>query len=260
MHTADAQNHFRVLYEWGSSYAYGGYEYELLSNIFEVIMGLAIASNILLAFFASMMWIMTLGFGASSVNWEHSCRYMLVYCQMLFTLMTLFVTAGLAIAIFHKFTPSIPQIATTVVFIGLLEIPGLYFIGKFVVEELPLEYYHSPLWWRICLYPSIMLSKRQREDIQQAAINRAEMLRERYCIEDKRRMSIQGNDSTAKLLEIAADLIGRSDLDTSIYAKRLEDDLYTDVKHLTGEDVDVLSRYMPRRLAKKVYQLLMMMD
>ena len=75
-----------------------------------------------------------------------------------------------------------------------------------------------------------------------------------------RRTSIQGNDNVTKLLEIAADLIGRSDLDVSVYSKRLEDELYTNVEHLAGEDVDVLSRYMPRRLAKKVNQLLLLMD
>ena len=42
----------------------------------------------------------------------------------------------------------------------------------------------------------------------------------------------------------------------SSYISRLEDDLYTHVEHLVGEDIDVLSRYMPRRLAKEVHRIL----
>ena len=50
--------------------------------------------------------------------------------------------------------------------------------------------------------------------------------------------------------------IGRSDIDMSSYISRLEDDLYTHVEHLVGKDIDALSRYMPRRLAKEVHRIL----
>jgi len=260
-----------VLYEWGSTLAYGGGGQKvdaiqrIMSTIFEPIMAVALGLNIQLAFFGSMMWIMSIMFSASNPNWAYSCRYMTVYLQMLFTCMLLFVTSGLILAVVAKFTPNIPTIIITLALIGVAEIPGFYYIGKLVREEVPLELYHSPLWWKLIMSPQSVLMRKGRSDLQKGAISRAATLRKQLfsgkrLADDNGKTSStsqRGRDNLQKLLDKAAESIGRSDIDISIYIARLEADLYTDSEHLSEEDADELSRYMPRRLAKEVHKIML---
>ena len=250
-----------IIYEWGSSYAYGGQYSEILNRMFETTMTVAIASNIVLAFFSSMMWIMSLAFSATNPNWVYSCRYMMVYCQMLFTFMLLLITLGLTLAVIQKFAQNPIQIIFTMLLIGGMEIPGFYYIGKLVVEELPLEYYHSPVWWKLSLSPLSLFTKSRRRGIQEGATRRAKKLRERFLSdnegeEDANTTIRHGNGSVQQVLKMAAESIGRSDLDIATYVTSLEEDLYTDIKHLDDEDVGMLSLYMPRRLAKEVHRII----
>ena len=108
--------------------------------------------------------------------------------------------------------------------------------------------------------------KKGRSDLQQGAIRRAATLRKQFSVRltnnncgTAASSSQRGRDSLQKLLEKAAESIGigRSDIDISIYIARLEADLYTDSEHLSEEDVDELSRYMPRRLAKEVHKIML---
>jgi len=248
-----------VLYEWGSVYGYGGIESpEIVSQLFEVIMIIAMSANIMLAFFASMMWIMSLNFSATNPNWTYSCRNIMVYCQMLFTFMLMMVSFGLILAIIQKFYPTTITTIIVIALIILIEIPGMAYITQLVNTELPLELYHSPQWWKLFMSPSALFSKSSREQIQVNAIQRAKVLRERFC-KDRVHSSTthHGNGSMERLLKRAAESIGRSDLDLSVYIANLEDDLYSDVEHLIGEDVDMLALYMPRRLAKEVHRLML---
>eukprot|EP00578_Thalassiosira_sp_NH16_P023680 CAMPEP_0181083810 /NCGR_PEP_ID=MMETSP1071-20121207/4364_1 /TAXON_ID=35127 /ORGANISM="Thalassiosira sp., Strain NH16" /LENGTH=397 /DNA_ID=CAMNT_0023165509 /DNA_START=41 /DNA_END=1234 /DNA_ORIENTATION=+ len=261
-----------VLYEWGSTLAYGGgqgHEVDAINRImymiFEPTMAIAIGLNILLAFLGSMMWIMSISFSASNPNWAYSCRHMTVYMQMLFTCMLVyFVTLGLVLGVIAKFAPSIPTVIITLVLIGVAEIPGQYYMGKLVREEVPLELYHSSLWWKLLLSPQSVLTKKGRLDLQKDASSRAATLREQFFSGNRVTHNSTTASSTSQrvdlqnLLKKAAKSIGRSDIDISIYIARLEADLYTDIGHLTGEDVDELSRFMPRRLAKEVHKIIMM--
>jgi len=257
-------NHFSFirtfrLYEWGSVYGYGGIESpEIISQLFEAIMILAMSANIMLAFFASMMWIMSLNFSATNPNWTYSCRNMMVYCQMLFTFMLMMVSFGLILAIIQKFYPRYITTIIVIALIILIEIPGMAYITQLVNTELPLELYHSPMWWKLFMSPSALFSKSSREHIQINAIQRAKILRERFC-KDRGHTATTNhvNGSIERLLKKAAESIGRSDLDVSVYIANLEDDLYSDVEHLIGEDVDMLALYMPRRLAKEVHRLML---
>eukprot|EP00984_Skeletonema_dohrnii_P001426 scaffold454_cov158-Skeletonema_dohrnii-CCMP3373.AAC.1 len=233
-------------------------------------MAIAIGLNIQLAFLGSMMWILSIGFSASNPNWAYSCRYIAVYMQMLFTYMVLFVTLGLVLGVIAKFAPNIPTVIITLVLIGFAELPGFYYISKLVREEVPLELYHSPLWLKLVMSPQSVLTKKGRSDLQKGAISRAATLREQFFSGNR----VTHNRSTAasstseregrknlqNLLKKAAESIGRSDIDISIYIARLEADLYTDVEHLTEEDADELSRYMPRRLAKEAHKIIMTAD
>ena len=236
-----------------------------MSTVFEPVMAIALGLNIQLAFFGSMMWIMSLHFSVSNPKWTYSCRYMTTYLQMLFTCMLLFVTLGLILAVIAKFAPNIPTVIITVVLIGVAEIPGSYYMGKLLREEVPLELYHSPFWWKLVISPQSVLMEKGRSDLQRGAISRATTLRKQFSVRltdnngtaASSSTSQRGRGSLYKLLEKAAVSIGRSDIDISIYIARLEADLYTDSEHLSEEDVDELSRYMPRRLAKEVHKILL---
>ncbi len=262
-----------VLYEWGSTLAYGGGRggqeeidaiSRIMSTVFEPVMAIALGFNIQLAFFGSMMWIMSLHFSASNPKWAYSCRYMTAYMQVLFTCMLLFVTLGLILAVIAKFAPNIPTVIITIVLIGIAEIPGFYYVGNLVREEIPLELYHSSLWWKLVMSPQSVLMRKGRSDLQKGAISRAATLRKQFSVRltdnngtAASSTSQRGRDSLEKLLEKAAHSIGRSDIDITTYIARLEADLYTESEHLSEEDVDELSRYMPRRLAKEVHKILL---
>jgi hypothetical protein len=78
--------------------------------------------------------------------------------------------------------------------------------------------------------PTALFSKSSREQIQINAIQRAKVLRERFCKDrghtNTTTLAHYGNGSIERLLKRAAESIGRSDLDLSIYIANLEDDLY----------------------------------
>ena len=59
-----------------------------------------------------------------------------------------------------------------------------------------------------------------------------------------------------RLLRVAADNIGKKDHDISQYEARLEKDWYTKTEELKSMTVDVLARYMPRRMADEVHRTL----
>lgn len=188
---------------------------------------------------------------------------MTAYMQVLFTFMLLFVTLGLILAVIAKFAPNIPTVIITIVLIGIAEIPGFYYVGNLVREEIPLELYSS-LWFKLAISPQSVLMRKGRSDLQKGAISRAATLRKQFSVRltdnsgtAASSTSQRGRDSLEKLLEKAAHSIGRSDIDITTYIARLEADLYTESEHLSEEDVDELSRYMPRRLAKEVHKILL---
>lgn len=109
-----------------------------------------------------------------------------------------------------------------------------------------------------------MLRRGGRQKIREAAEKRAKELKARAY---KERTMLTTDSSTARsrrtsrtsvgaLLRRAADSIGRVDFDVSKYEERLEEDWYMDSSELRNMSVDVLSRYMPRRLAEEVHNQL----
>lgn len=81
-----------VLYEWGSSYGYGGCMYEETSychpavdRAFEAVMTMAITANIFQAMFASFLWLMSILFSGSHHNWVYGARHLLLFCHILLT-------------------------------------------------------------------------------------------------------------------------------------------------------------------------------
>ena len=64
--------------------------------------------------------------------------------------------------------------------------------------------------------------------------------------------------SIGKLLRGAACNIGRGGFDVSKYEQKLEDDWYNNASELREMSVNVLQKYMPRRLAEEVHNQLAM--
>ena len=249
-----------IIYEWGSEYAYGANNDTLLpytGAIFEVVMAIALICNIVLAFVSCMIWILSLLHSHTNPNWTYSCRFAFVYCQMLFTFMLVAITVGLFVAILLKFKEPGWLVQTIVVFVVVMivEAPGMACMGILVETELSLELYHSPFWWKFWLSPFHMFTKSGRNRLKENAILRANMLKEKATIQLDARENDK-NSTLHDLLRKAAIAIGRDDIDVSIYANRLEDEMYTEAEHLQGEDIAILERYMPRRLAKEVHKLL----
>merc|ERR1712130_383910 len=92
------------------------------------------------------------------------------------------ISFGLILAIIQKFYPK--NYITTIIVIALIiliELPGMAYITQLVNTELPLELYHSPLWWKLFMSPTALFSKSSREQIRINAIQRAKVLRERFC-------------------------------------------------------------------------------
>lgn len=106
-------------------------------------------------------------------------------------------------------------------------------IGKLVVEELPLEYYHSPVWWKLSLAMHMVVTIYKRvlaeKNTGRTPTRQAKKLRERFSDnegeEDASTTIRHGNGSVERVLKMAAESIGRSDLD-AIYVTSLQEDLY----------------------------------
>ena len=229
-------------------------------------MAIALMCNIVLAFVSCMMWTMSLLHTQANPNWTYSCRYLLVYCQMLFTFMLCAISVGLLVAVLIKFQDPGRATKTILTFaiMMLAEVPGMYLLGKLIRAELPLELYHSPLWWQLYTCPMPMFTRKGRERLKTSAVHRAEQMKAQAKANVQQKFDSEcekeENNSLHNLLQQAAISIGRGDIDVSIYASRLEEELYDDAEQLIGEDVTMLERYMTRRLAKEVTILLQSAD
>jgi len=111
-----------------------------------------------------------------------------------------------------------------------------------------------------------MLQKGGRKKIRDAAERRAKELKNRAYQErtildpsasSTRGLNVSGT-SIGKLLRRAADSIGRFDFDVSKFEAKLDEDWYNDASELRNLDVEVLSKYMPRRLAEEVHNQLVL--
>lgn len=104
-----------------------------------------------------------------------------------------------------------------------------------------------------------MFSRKSRERIRVGAEQRAKELkarafRERTALDPSPAHHAESYTPIGKLLRISADNIGKKDHDISQYESRLDKDWYTKIDELKSMSVDILSRYMPRRLADEVHQ------
>ncbi|KAL9189059.1 hypothetical protein ACHAXT_011549 [Thalassiosira profunda] len=257
-----------VLYEWGSGYGYGGCRWEdteychpAVDRAFEVVMAMAITANIFQAMFASFLWLMSIMYSGSHRNWVFGVRNLLQFNHLLLTAVFVLTILGVGLGIYAKLAPYWPELAIALAFLLVVVLYGIATVAFVAAEEISLEYYHFPLWFKWSMLPYPMLRRGGRQRIREAAEVRAKELRARAYRE---REMMKPHASTSRrncltsvgiLLRSAADGIGRRDFDVSKYEERLEADWYSDADELKGMSIDTLSKYMPRRLAEEVYSL-----
>mmetsp|Transcript_31762 Transcript_31762/g.47872 ORF Transcript_31762/g.47872 Transcript_31762/m.47872 type:complete len:359 (+) Transcript_31762:359-1435(+) len=257
-----------VLYEWGSSLGYGGCSLDdgsfachpVLDRLFEAIMTMAITANLFMAMFASLIWIMSILFSGTHQNWVFGCRHVLIICHTLLNGMIMLTILGVGVGILTKLAPNWPELVIAMAFFLSIAVSGVYQCSILIATQLPLEYYHFPLWFKWGLLPFPMLTKKSRDKIRAGAHQRAKELKarafkERTVLDP----SVSLKDSFSpigRLLRVAADNIGKKDHDISQYEARLEKDWYTKTEELKSMTVDVLARYMPRRMADEVHRTL----
>ena len=247
-----------VVYEWGSSLAYGGSKNDVVDRIFECVMAIGITANLLLALVASFLWQFSVVHSAYHQSWVYGCRKFLHFQHHLQMLIMTCTIVGMGLGIYNKFSyyDYWIELAVCLFVLVLMTGTGLYLMSDLVASELPLEYYHLPLWFKYSLIPFKSLTSKQRKEVRDAAMIRAKELkerayRERLLVKPKERSSDARNDDTpiGKILRDTAIELGRCNFDVSIYEQRLEADWFDDINDLKAMSADELSKYMPRKLA-----------
>ncbi|KAL7537385.1 hypothetical protein ACHAXR_012220 [Thalassiosira sp. AJA248-18] len=252
-----------VLYEWGSSNAYGCSNDGIkLTGLKSVVMAMAVTANLFMAMFASYLWLMSILFSGSNRTWVFSTRKMLAFIITLLLCVLVLTVIGVALGIYLKFSPYWGEFSIAISFLLSIVVWGVWCTSNLAAEEIALEYYHFPLWFKIFI-PFPMLKFGGRQQIRERAEKRAKELKRRAYQErtmlnpnatasnrQKRRSTV------GALLRRAADSIGRWDFDVSKFEGYLEEDWYNDAAELKSIGVEVLSKYMPRRLAEEVHNQL----
>lgn len=258
-----------VLYEWGSGYGYGGcsrfeessFCHAYIDRAFEAVMTLCITANIFQAMFASFLWLMSILFSGSHRNWVFGSRHLLTLLHFLITCVFVFMVLGVGLGIYAKLAPFWPELAISLVFTLSVVVYGMWAVSNLVAEEASLEFYHFPLWFQWGIFPLPMLKRGGRKRIRERAEKRAKEMRgralkERTILDPTAKSCRSFKSSVGGILRRAADSIGRHDDDVSKYEKRLEDDWYVNSSEMKNMSVDILSKYMPRRLAEEVHDQL----
>ena len=212
-----------------------------------------------LAMFSSFLWLMSILFSGSHRNWVYGARNLLLLCHLLLVSILVLTVASVGLGIYAKLAPYWPELAIAMAFFLTVVAGGMWTTSHLAAEQISLEYYHFPMWFKWGILPFPMLRRGARQKIRDAAEKRAKELtamayKERTMLNPKTSSSrsIPGT-SVGALLRRAANTIGRRNFDVSKYEARLEDDWYNDAEELKSMSVDVLSKYMPRRLAEEVY-------
>lgn len=250
-----------VVYEWGSSLAYGGSKSDVVDRIFECVMTIGITANLLLALVASFLWQLSVVHSAYHQSWVYGCRKFLHFQHNLQMLIMTCTIVGMGLGIYNKFSYNDYwiELAVCLFVLVLMTGTGLYLMSDLMASELPLEYFHLPRWFKYSLIPFKSLTSKQRKEVRDAAKVRAKELkerayRERLLVKPKETSSDATSDDTpiTTLLRDTAIELGRCNFDVSIYEQRLETDWFDDINDLKAMSVDELSKYMPRKLAGAV--------
>lgn len=164
------------------------------------------------------------------------------------------VVLGLMLAIYMRLSPHWPETIVVLSILMVLFGTNDYYVGHFIAGQIPLELYHFPRWFIHIFSPLLRI---RDKELREKALVRANELKQRLLSEQDTGISSFQDGSIHILLEKTANAIGRNDIDVTKDVKAFDDDLFDSVDQLKGMDIEVLSRYMPRRLAQEVHTMLM---
>ena len=243
-------------------YEFGGVESGsvVVDRMFGAAMALALVSNMFMAMFSSFLWLMSVLFSGSCRNWVYGARDLLLFCHILLVCILLFTTLGVGLGLYANLRGRWPELAICEAFFLTVVVVGMHHVAMLVGKEIPLEYHHFPLWFKLAIMPFPLLTRSGRQEIRNGAKIRADELkarafRERTMLDPKGSIaSVKKRGSIYSLLRSAADSIGREDFDITQYESNLEKDWYSEEEQLRRLSVDTLSRYMPRHLAEEVHK------
>ena len=253
-----------ILYEWGSArgYGYGGDTNTFVNRIFDFVICIALVLCIFLALSSAMAWILAIMYSSSNDNFVFNTRKLVSYMYGVLNGIVQLVAVGILLGIYINLSPYWPETITSLIIAIGMFIMGAIQTRWIVLSCLPLEHYHIPGWMKIS-NPVMWISPKQRAKVKKDAMARAEMLKKVSPRRNSSQSSSQANKnkketdtSLSNLLHAAAENIGMGEYDTSNFETRLRDDWFFEAEHLKGMTVDVLSRYMPYRLAQEVHEQL----
>ena len=263
-----------MLYEWGSpstyelsddaanwlKSTYGRVAVEL----FQLIMPMAIGCNLFLALWSSSLWLTAIVYG-SRENFVFEAKKALTLCKVLMVCTVIFTLLGFIIATtLNRELMSLTYGSSNLGWIGIplamafncSLIYGFALLNGLLFEVSPLAFFHQPRWVQFFGSPSAAITGKGREKLKERAKAEAKTLEDKaFRVRDINHYSWQDDDSIRSLLRQAAINLGRPDYDVSTIETRLGVDWFTKKVHLKDSDAELLSRYMPLRLAKEVHRL-----
>ena len=119
-----------------------------------VVMALMITANMFQAMFSSFLWLMSILFSATHRDWVYGCRNLLVLCHTLLVCIFVLTILGVGLGIWAKLAPYWPEVAISLSFLLIVIVYGLWAVSNLVAEQVSLEYYHFPLWFKLFILVS----------------------------------------------------------------------------------------------------------
>lgn len=215
-----------------------------------------------LALNSAVAWMISILYSSSNDDFVYNSRKSLRYMYGLLNCIVQLVAVGICLGIYSNLSPYWPETIVAIIIAVGLYISGFLQTRQLVLHCMSLEYYHLPRWMKIGT-PVMWTYPKQKAKVKLNAKARAERLKAGAYSRAVHRNSIQSGTIDKKsstslriLLESASTNIDMGDYDVSNFETRLKEDWFFETKHLEGMSVDLLSRYMPFRLAQEVHRQL----
>lgn len=240
------------IFEYGSDKPF---ESIMLERAFEGLIAIAMFSTIWTALAGGSLWLFCILNSGSRKDWVYGLRHWLAYMNIL-QLVVYFTTAVSFFLGMYNRMNNISQIQS-IVFMSILGLGALALgnvTSSFLANYMSLEGFHMPFILRAILFYPVGISGKA---LKEKATKQADDLKERLESEKVSSKQAQAHqDELIDLLNAAATVLGRSNVDTKPYVAKLQKDWYDTVESLDDLNVEALSKYMPRRLAQSVTTLL----
>jgi hypothetical protein len=236
------------------------FENKGLERAFDMLCSLCLVSTTFIAMFGSFLWILSISFSGNQPAFlrnavQYLCGLMVVLNVTFFT-----VISSLVIAVYNRLHENTVDAIVILVIVGIIAVYLMIIGNNMFINNTPLELYHAPLWYRMMYHGPVMALSgigNSLNEVKEKSKARAAAL-QKLKLSSKERPSIQivQNEKVEALLQKACKILGRDDVDVTPYVKKLQLDWYDDLNRLKGENIDVLSKYMPRGLAVTVHGIL----